>query len=61
MLPSAKEVGPSLTLSEHKNSIECCAFSPVKEDILLTGSHDHLMKTWDISKGACISTLEAHE
>lgn len=61
MLALAQEIEAAVVLKGHTNSIECCAFNPIKDENLITGSHDHTLKTWDVSKGTCISTVEAHK
>jgi len=61
MLALAEELSAAVVLKGHTNSIECCAFHPKKDELLLTGSHDHTIKTWDVNKGTCLSTLEAHK
>lgn len=60
MISLAEELTATVVLKGHTNSIECCAFNPKKDESLITGSHDHTLKTWDVVKGTCVSTLEAH-
>lgn len=44
----------------HLNSIECCCFNPANDCELVTGSHDKLIKVWDINKFKNTNTLEGH-
>ena len=44
----------------HMNSIETCCFNPTDSSMFVTGSHDKLIKIWDINKNKLASTLEGH-
>ena len=44
----------------HKDWITCCCFSDISSNILLTGSSDFTLKTWDLSSGAEKTTFKGH-
>ena len=40
--------------------MNCVAFKPDNPNIVVSGSDDATIKTWDITSGSCLSTLRAH-
>ncbi len=44
----------------HKDWITCCCFSDLSSNILITGSSDFTLKTWDIYTGAEKTTFKGH-
>ena len=40
--------------------MHCVSFKPDNPNIVVSGSHDKTIKTWDITSGSCLSTLTAH-
>ena len=40
--------------------VTCVAFKPDNPNIVVSGSDDKTIKTWDITSGSCLSTLTAH-
>jgi WD40 repeat protein len=42
------------------NWVRCVAFKPDNPNILVSGSSDKTIKTWDITSGSCLSTLRGH-
>ena len=40
--------------------VRCVAFKPDNPNILVSGSSDKTIKTWDITSGSCLSTLRGH-
>ncbi len=55
-------VEPTLTLEGkgenkgigHSNSVESVTVHPVKAGVVASGSHDHLVKVWDVNAKKCI-------
>lgn len=45
----------------HYNSIETLSFNPAAPNELVTGSHDKLIKLWDINKMKNTGQLEGHK
>lgn len=39
-----------LSFKGHSNSVECLQFNPCNANELATGSHDKLIKIWDVAK-----------
>ena len=39
------------------NYVMCVAFKPDNPNIVVSGSDDKTIKTWDITSGSCLSTL----
>ena len=37
--------------------VTCVAFKPDNPNIVVSGSYDETIKTWDITSGSCLSTL----
>jgi WD40 repeat protein len=37
--------------------VRCVAFKPDNPNIVVSGSNDRTIKTWDITSGSCLSTL----
>ena len=44
----------------HSNIISDLAWSPHSEHVLLTGSHDHTVRMWDVRSSIPLATLEHH-
>ena len=42
------------------NSVYCVAFKPDNPNVVVSGSRDTTIKTWDITSGSCLSTLSGH-
>ena len=40
--------------------VRCVAFKPNNANIVVSGSDDKTIKTWDITSGSCLSTLRGH-
>ena len=40
--------------------VNCVAFKPDNPNIVVSGSADETIKTWDITSGSCLSTLRGH-
>ena len=40
------------------DSVRCVAFKPDNFNIVVSGSDDATIKTWDITSGSCLSTLK---
>ena len=40
--------------------VRCVAFKPDNPNIVVSGSYDETIKTWDITSGSCLSTLREH-
>ena len=40
--------------------VRCVAFKPDNPNIVVSGSDDETIKTWDITSGSCLSTLSGH-
>ena len=38
-------------------AVNCVAFKPDNPNIVVSGSDDETIKTWDITSGSCLSTL----
>ena len=38
--------------------VNCVAFKPDNPNIVVSGSYDETIKTWDITSGSCLSTLK---
>ena len=47
-----------MCLSRHY--VNCVAFKPDNPNIVVSGSDDKTIKTWDITSGSCLSTLRGH-
>ena len=43
-----------------RDYVNCVAFKPDNPNIVVSGSDDKTIKTWDITSGSCLSTLEGH-
>ena len=43
-----------------RNYVNCVAFKPDNPNIVVSGSDDKTIKTWDITSGSCLSTLRGH-
>jgi guanine nucleotide-binding protein subunit beta-2-like 1 protein len=41
----------------HKNWVTCCAFHPLKESILFSGSKDGTVKMWDVENNSLLTTF----
>ena len=41
--------------------MNCVAFKPDNPNIVVSGSADETIKTWDITSGSCLSTLRGHD
>ena len=39
------------------DGVTCVAFKPDNPNIVVSGSYDETIKTWDITSGSCLSTL----
>jgi WD40 repeat protein len=48
------------TLRGHLFIVSCLAFKPDDPNILVSGSFDKTLKIWDLSRAACLSTVNAH-
>jgi len=48
-----------MTLSGHKRGVWDIAFSSY-EKVLVSGSGDQLIKTWNLTTGTCLATLQGH-
>jgi len=55
-----KELVPYEKLRDHTNSVECAQFLPTDTSKLISGSHDGLIKIWDINKMEVIKNLRPH-
>ena len=42
------------------DGVTCVAFKPDNPNIVVSGSDDRTIKTWDITSGSCLSTLTGH-
>ena len=42
------------------DGVTCVAFKPDNPNIVVSGSYDKTIKTWDITSGSCLSTLKGH-
>ena len=40
--------------------VNCVAFKPDNPNIVVSGSDDKTIMTWDITSGSCLSTLKTH-
>lgn len=49
------ELQPETRFCGHSLGIEALCFTPDSKQ-LVTGSHDHTVKLWDVEKGACLRT-----
>ena len=43
-----------------RDGVTCVAFKPDNPNIVVSGSNDKTIKTWDITSGSCLSTLRGH-
>ena len=43
-----------------RNGVTCVAFKPDNPNIVVSGSYDETIKTFDITSGSCLSTLRGH-
>ena len=43
-----------------RDYVKCVAFKPDNPNIVVSGSNDKTIKTWDITSGSCLSTLRGH-
>ena len=41
--------------------MNCVAFKPDNPNIVVSGSNDATIKTWDITSGSCLSTLKGEK
>ena len=41
--------------------MNCVAFKPDNPNIVVSGSDDETIKTWDITSGSCLSTLRGEK
>jgi len=55
-----KELVPEHKLKGHVNSVECIQFNPNDHSKLVSGSHDHTMKIWDLNKMKEIRSVKPH-
>ena len=58
-----KELGKRVKecpVSGHSRAVSCLAFKPDDPNILVSGSWDKTLKIWDLSTGACLSTVRGH-
>ena len=58
-----KELGKRVKecpVSGHSRAVSCLAFKPDDPNILVSGSWDKKLKIWDLSTGACLSTVRGH-
>ena len=56
---SSNEVKPSFSFKGHTNSVESVAFSP-KGLELVSGSHDHSIRRWDLNTMKCSDVFVQH-
>ena len=42
-------------------AVNCVAFKPDNPNIVVSGSADETIKTWDITSGSCLSTLRGEK
>ena len=43
------------------DGVTCVAFKPDNPNIVVSGSYDETIKTFDITSGSCLSTLRGHD
>lgn len=55
-----KELVPENKLKGHINSVECIEFNPNDNSKLVSGSHDHTMRIWDLNKMKEIRSVQPH-
>jgi len=55
------EIFPVLEFKGHVKGVECVAINPALETQLISGSHDHFLKLWDINSRTCAASVEAHK
>jgi len=60
MIVNTVEISPIRELKGHTMGVECIAHNPIKENELISGSHDTTVKIWDISAGTFTNSFEAH-
>ncbi len=48
------------TLTGHTNSVDTLCCIPGARTTVVSGSHDHYGKVWDLTKGQCIRSLIGH-
>lgn len=48
------------TLAGHSNCVTCCAFHPVDNTLLVSGSSDRTIKLWNLSASKVLATLTGH-
>jgi WD40 repeat protein len=57
---SSNEIKPLFTFKGHTNSVESVAFNQ-KSLELVSGSHDHSIKRWDLNAMKCVDTFINHK
>ena len=50
-----------MTLTGHKNGVNCLDFAKDEKPLIISGSDDKTVKIWDYKQRTCIHTLEQHE
>ena len=56
---SNNELKPFFTFKGHTNSVESVAFSPKGQE-LVSGSHDHSIRRWDLNVMKCSDVFVHH-
>ena len=51
------EQDPGCLVSGHSHAVSCLSFKPDDPNILVSGSFDKTLKIWDLSRAACLSTV----
>jgi len=59
-MPQVPIIEATVTLNGHTNSVDCVCCLPANRNMVVSGSHDHLCKIWDVTASKCIRDFTGH-